>query len=207
MIVVVDYGMGNLHSVSKALVTAGAQVRVTDEPDVVARAEALVVPGVGAFGDAMAALRGRGLDQAVVEFIATGRPFLGICLGLQILFDEGFEDGRHRGLGVLRGQCVPLPTDRTGPDGRRLKVPHMGWNNLEVVRRSPVLEDFPDGGQVYFVHSYAVEPEDESVVSTRTEYGAPFVSSIWRENVVATQFHPEKSQQVGLAMLRRFIEL
>jgi glutamine amidotransferase len=204
---IVDYQMGNLRSVQKALEKVGARAHITEDPDEALKADKLVVPGVGAFEDAMTHLRERNLDQAIKDFIATGRPFLGICLGLQLLFDEGFEDGRHAGLGIVPGACVALPTDMTGPDGRLLKVPHMGWNSLEVVRRSPILKDFEDGSQVYFVHSYAVEPSDEAVVSTRTEYGTTFVSSIWRDNVMATQFHPEKSQQVGLGMLRNFVTL
>ena len=204
---IVDYQMGNLRSVQKALEKVGATAHITDDPALARRADKLVLPGVGAFEDAMVALRSRGLDQAVREFVATGRPFLGICLGLQLLFDEGFEDGRHQGLGLLGGQCVALKENLTGPDGRRLKVPHMGWNGLDVARRSPILEGYPEGAQVYFVHSYAVEPADESVVSTRTDYGLPFVSSVWRDNIMATQFHPEKSQQVGLRMLRNFVNL
>ena len=206
-ILIVDYQMGNLRSVQKALETTGATATITEDANAVRRAEKLVLPGVVAFADAMQHLKERGLDEAVKDFIASGRPFLGICLGLQLLFDEGFEDGCFDGLGILGGKCTALPTDMTGPDGRPLKVPHMGWNDLDVVRRSPILEGFPDGGQVYFVHSYAVEPDDEDVVATRTDYGVAFVSSVWRDNVMATQFHPEKSQQVGLKMLRNFVAM
>jgi len=206
-VLIVDYEMGNLRSVQKALQAVGADARITQDADEVRRADRLVLPGVGAFGDAMAALGRRGLDAAVRDFLATGRPFLGICLGLQLLFDVGLEDGEYPGLGVLPGRCVALPGDLHGPDGRRLKVPHMGWNGLEVVRRSPLLEGLDDGCQVYFVHSYVVEPEDPGVVSTRTDYGVAFTSSVWRDNVVATQFHPEKSQRVGLRMLGNFINL
>ncbi|MBN2584317.1 MAG: imidazole glycerol phosphate synthase subunit HisH [Planctomycetes bacterium] len=206
-IVIVDYEMGNLRSVQKALEHIGAEARITQDADEVARAERIVLPGVGAFRDAIAALRQRGLDAAVKDFIATGRPFLGICLGLQLLFDEGLEDGRYEGLGVLAGRCVSLPRDMTGPDGRLLKVPHMGWNQLDVARRSPILEGLVDPIEVYFVHTYVVEPEDPGVVATRTTYGAAFVSSVWRDNVMATQFHPEKSQRVGLRMLENFVNL
>jgi imidazole glycerol-phosphate synthase subunit HisH len=206
-ILIVDYQMGNLRSVQKALEATGAVATITQDADAVRRADKLVLPGVGAFADAMQHLRERGLDEAVKDFIASGRPFLGICLGLQLLFDKGFEDGRFDGLGILGGKCTALPTDMTGPDGRPLKVPHMGWNDLDVVHRSPILEGFPDGGQVYFVHSYAVEPDDEDVVATRTDYGVAFVSSVWRDNIMATQFHPEKSQQVGLRMLRNFVAM
>lgn len=206
-ILIVDYQMGNLRSVQKALEATGAEATITQDAEAVRRADKLVLPGVGAFADAMQHLGERGLDEAVKDFVATGRPFLGICLGLQLLFDQGFEDGCFDGLGILGGKCTALPTDMTGPDGRRLKVPHMGWNDLDVVRRSPILEGFSDGGQVYFVHSYAVEPDDDGVVATRTDYGVSFVSSVWRDNVMATQFHPEKSQQVGLRMLRNFIAM
>jgi len=202
---IVDYEMGNLRSVQKALETVGADARITQDADEVRRADRLVLPGVGAFGDAADALRRRHLDSAVRDFIATGRPFLGICLGLQLLFDVGFEDGEYPGLGVLAGRCVPLPGDLCGPDGRRLKVPHMGWNSLQIVHRSPILDGLDDGCQVYFVHSYVVEPEDPAIVSTRTDYGAAFTSSVCRGNVMATQFHPEKSQTVGLRMLENFV--
>jgi len=206
-VVIVDYEMGNLRSVQKALEKVGATARITGDPEQARRADRLVLPGVGAFEDAMALLRRTGLDQAVKEFVATGRPLLGICLGMQILFDEGLENGRHVGLGRLSGRCVSLPEDLRDAGGRRLKVPHMGWNGLEVRRRSPILDGYSDGAQVYFVHSYVVEPADEAVVATRTEYGVSFVSSVWRDNIMATQFHPEKSQQVGLRMLRNFVAL
>jgi len=206
-IIIVDYEMGNLRSVQKALETVGAEARITQEADDVARADKIIVPGVGAFRDAMAALQRRGLDAAVKDFIATGKPFLGICLGLQLLFDVSCEDGRHKGLGILPGRCVALPENMTGPEGRPLKVPHMGWNQVQVVRRSPILEGLADPIEVYFVHSYAVEPQDHEVVSTRTEYGVEFTSSVWRDNVIATQFHPEKSQRVGLKMLENFVAM
>lgn len=206
-VVIVDYEMGNLRSVQKALERVGAEGHITQDPAEVMRADKLVLPGVGAFADAMAALRRRGLNEAVTEFVRGGRPFLGICLGLQLLFDEGFEDGRHKGLGIVAGRCVAFPGGLNGADGSPLKIPHMGWNSLEIVRRSPILGRVPEGAEVYFVHSYAVEPEDEDIVSTRTEYGAAFVSSVWRDNIMATQFHPEKSQQVGLRMLENFTNL
>jgi glutamine amidotransferase len=206
-IVIVDYGMGNLRSVQKALECVGAVARIVQDPDDLAQADRIVLPGVGAFRDAIDALRRRGLDLAVKDFIARGRPFLGICLGLQLLFDEGLEDGVHQGLGILAGRCVGLPTDMTGPDERLLKVPHMGWNQLEVVRPSPILQGLESPIEVYFVHSYVVEPQDAGVVATRTTYGATFASSVWRDNVMATQFHPEKSQRVGLRMLENFVTL
>jgi len=204
-VVIVDYEMGNLRSVQKALERIGARAAISQDPEEVRGASRLVLPGVGAFGDAMAALRRRGLEGAIRDFIGSGRPFLGICLGLQLLFDEGFEDGRHEGLAVLGGQCVALPTGLSGAGGRSLKVPHMGWNSLQIERRSPLLAGLPEEFQVYFVHSYVVEPADRGVVSTLTEYGVTFVSSIWHDNIMAVQFHPEKSQAVGLAMLENFM--
>lgn len=206
-IVIVDYGMGNLRSVQKGLQKVGAEARITQDADLVARADKIVVPGVGAFRDAIAALKERGLDEAIKNFITTGKPFLGICLGLQLLMEVSLEDGRHQGLGILPGRCVALPEGMPGPEGRPLKVPHMGWNQLEVVRRSPIFEGLADPIEVYFVHSFTVEPEDDQVVSTRTEYGLKFTSSIWRDNVMATQFHPEKSQTVGLKMLENFVAM
>lgn len=206
-VLIVDYEMGNLRSVQKALERQGADARITQDADAVRRAERLILPGVGAFGDAMDALRARGLAEATKDFVATGRPFLGICLGLQLLFEVGLEDGEHEGLGLMAGRCAPLPLDMTGTDGRPLKVPHMGWNSLDVVTRAPIYEGLAEGSQVYFVHSYAVEPADEAVVSTRTPYGVDFVSSVWRDNIIATQFHPEKSQAVGLRMLENFLKI
>lgn len=206
-VVIIDYEMGNLRSVQKAFERVGAEAEITQDADRAAAAERLVVPGVGAFADAMAALRRRGLDAATRDFVATGRPFLGICLGLQLLFDEGLEDGRHEGLGILPGRCAPLPRNLRDDAGRKLKVPHMGWNQIEMLRRAPLYDGLADGVEVYFVHSYAVEPADAEVVATRTHYGASFTSSAWRDNVQATQFHPEKSQAAGLRMLRNFVRM
>ncbi len=162
-----------------------------------------MLPGVGAFADAVVTLRERGLAEAVTRHIERGKPFFGICLGLQMLFDVGYEDGEHAGLGILPGQCVRFDVDQT----MRLKVPHMGWNQLDVRRHSPILKGLPDAAGVYFVHGYHVTPGDDAVVATTTDYGRPFVSSIWRDNVVATQFHPEKSQKVGLQILSNFAAL
>lgn len=198
MITIVDYGMGNLRSVQKSFEKVGAQAHVTSDPDVVASAEKLVLPGVGAFADAMRQLRSGHLVEPIVEFLNRGRPFLGICLGLQLLFEKSFEDGEHEGLGILKGHVARFDLPR------QYKVPHMGWNELQIRRRPPLLRDFADGASVYFVHSYHVVPAEEEVVCAMTDYGKPFVSAIWRDNIVATQFHPEKSQQVGLAMLRQF---
>ena len=202
-IVVVDYGMGNLRSVSKALEAVGAPVVVTRDPARVRDARALVLPGVGAFGDCMANLGAFHLLDPVRDKALEGVPFLGICLGYQLLFEEGEEFGRHEGLGVLKGRVVRFPHDLT-EGGERLKVPHMGWNRLRKEKDVPVLAGVPDGSFVYFVHSFYPVPEDPSVVATTTDYGFPFASSVSRGNLFACQFHPEKSQKVGLAILKGF---
>ena len=203
-IAIIDYDMANLRSVQKAFEQVGHGAEIIRRPEEIDRAERIVLPGVGAFADAVATLRDRELAPAILAHINKGKPFLGICLGLQMLFDVGYEDGEHQGLGLLRGACVRFDVDQTAAG---LKVPHMGWNSLDVRKRSPILRDLPDGGGVYFVHGYHVVPADASVVATTTDYGGPFVSSIWRDNVVATQFHPEKSQKVGLGMLKAFAEM
>src|SRR3954470_1287106 len=197
---ILDYGMANLRSVQKAFEAVGAPAGIIATPEEVRATDLLVLPGVGAFKDAVATLRSKHLAEPIVDHIRRGRPFLGICLGLQMLFDVGYEDGEHQGLGVLRGQCVRFDVDRT----MGLKVPHMGWNQLDVRRPSPLFNGLPEGAAVYFVHAYYVEPEDENVIATTTDYGVPFVSSVWRDNVMATQFHPEKSQKVGLQILSNF---
>jgi glutamine amidotransferase len=202
-IAIIDYGMANLRSVQKAFEQVGHRAEVVSEPEQVDAADKIVLPGVGAFQDAVATLRERRLDQPILRHIGKGKPFLGVCLGLQMLFDVGYEDGEHRGLGVLKGRCVRFDVDET----MGLKVPHMGWNQLDVRSRSPLVKGLPEGCSVYFVHGYHVEPEDESVVATTTDYGRPFVSSVWRDNVMATQFHPEKSQKVGLQILANFAGL
>jgi glutamine amidotransferase len=203
VIAVIDYEMGNLRSVAKALEYVGASAVVTRDPDVIASATAAVLPGVGAFGTCMDNLRRHGLIDPVQEFIASGRPFLGICLGMQLLFEESEEFGPVRGLGVLKGRVARFAAD---PAGQR-KVPHMGWNTLAIRRRAPHLAGLADGTQVYFVHSYYPVPADEGVVATTTEYGDAFVSAVWHENVFACQFHPEKSQTAGLRILANFAAL
>ena len=201
-LVIIDYGMGNLRSVQKAVERVGFAAPVTDDPDAVRKADKLILPGVGAFADAIACLREKQLIEPIRECIRRGSPFLGICLGLQMLFEESFEDGRHAGLGILRGTVERFSPD--APDGSRLKVPHMGWNRIRIKAKAPVLDGVPDGAHMYFVHSYYVKPTDRSVVATETDYGAPFTSMIWKDNVSATQFHPEKSQTHGLRILLNF---
>lgn len=201
MIAIIDYGMGNLRSVQKGFEKVGHQALVTSDPAAVARAKKVVLPGVGAFEDAMAELRRRDLVDSVLAAIDSGKPFLGICLGLQLLFETSFENGEHAGLGVLAGEVVRFkpPTEYS--------VPHMGWNELSMVRRAPILEGLKDGTSMYFVHSYYVVPRDPGVIATTTGYPEPFCSMIWRDNLFATQFHPEKSQADGLRILRNFAEL
>jgi glutamine amidotransferase len=197
MIAVIDYGMGNLRSVEKALEKVGADVKVSRDPDDVRRASAMVLPGVGAFGNAMENLGKRGLVDVIKQEAAAGKPFLGICLGLDLLFEESDEHGLHQGLGILPGRVELLPTD--------LKIPHIGWNQVGVRKESPLLKGIPDGSYFYFVHSYAVVPARESDILCTTDYGGEFVSAVARDNVAAFQFHPEKSSSLGLSILRNFV--
>jgi len=206
VIAIIDYGMGNLRSVQKALEKAGAEARVVHVPEEVDRADKLVLPGVGAFRDAAAHLREQGFVEPVLRFIRSGRPFLGICLGLQLLFDVSYADGEHKGLGVLAGKVVRFDF-RDIPEARELKIPHMGWNQVRWDRPCPLLEGLSSGEYFYFVHSYYVDPADPAVRLGRCEYGVTFTAMAWRDNVYATQFHPEKSQRAGLAILRNFVAL
>lgn len=204
MIVIVDYGMGNLRSVEKAFERCGFPVRVTDSPGEVVCAEKLVLPGVGAFRDAMDGLRLRGLIEPVTQGIRSGKPFLGICLGLQLLFSKGYEDGEHEGLNIIPGKVVRFSFPEGGTNGK-LKIPHMGWNQIGFRKEGiPVLNNVPNNAYMYFVHSYYVCPDNEGVIATETEYGVRFTSMIWHKNIFATQFHPEKSQEYGLAILKNF---
>lgn len=195
---IIDYGMGNLRSVRKACEHVGHQATVTRSPRVIARASHLVLPGVGAFPAGMANLARLGLIRAITDAVASGTPFLGLCLGLQLLFEESEEFGRHRGLSLLKGRVCRLPR-RSG-----LTVPHMGWNRIQIRRATPLLRHVPDGSYVYFVHSYYAAPEDKGLVTATTRHGVEFVSILQDRNIVACQFHPEKSQAVGLAILKAF---
>jgi imidazole glycerol-phosphate synthase subunit HisH len=198
-IAIIDYGMGNLRSVQKAFERLGHAAEVTGDAERITRAPGVVLPGVGAFAACMTNLAAAGLVEPVKQVIRAGRPFLGICLGMQLLFDESEEFGPVAGLGILPGRVVRFPTD---PER---KVPHMGWNSVRIVRRAPELAGIGDGAYVYFVHSYYPVPRDADVVATTTPYGEEFASSVVRENVFACQFHPEKSQQVGLRLLDNFV--
>ncbi|HEX5271501.1 MAG TPA: imidazole glycerol phosphate synthase subunit HisH [Gemmataceae bacterium] len=200
-ILIVDYGMANLRSVQKAFEKVGFAAEITGDPSRVGEADKLVLPGVGACRDAIARLRESGLAEPILDHARSGRPFLGICLGLELLFTKCYEDGEHEGLNLFPGDVVRFP------DVEGLKVPHMGWNQLRILRPAPLLRDVPDGSSVYFVHSYYAAPKNAGLVATETDYPTPFASAVWHENMFATQFHPEKSQGVGLTMLRNFAAL
>ncbi len=198
-LVIVDYGAGNLHSVAKAVASQGVRPLVTSSARYLDDADAVIVPGVGAAADTMANLRRHGLIDPIREYIDSGRPFLGVCMGQQALFDVSEEGGEHLCLGVLPGRVVRLP------DG--LKVPHMGWNQVRIVRPHPIFDGIPDGSNFYFVHSYYPRPDDAETVIGETEYGVTFPSVVGRDNVVATQFHPEKSGDMGLRMYENFLRI
>ena len=200
MIAIIDYGMGNLRSVSKALDFLGIDNRISSDPAEVERADRLILPGVGAFGDAMAELERRDLIDPIKQFVASGRPFLGICLGMQVLMETSEEAPGVAGLGLIAGG-VP----RFRIEG---KVPHMGWNTVRQVQPSPLFRGLPDETHFYFVHSYYVQPaaEAKGVIAGQTDYEIAFTSVIWRDNLMATQFHPEKSQRLGLKMLENFAQ-
>ncbi len=244
MISIIDYGMGNLRSVAKAVERAGEQARIIRTPSELAVADKLILPGVGAFGDAMANLARQELIEPIRQYIKQDKPLLGICLGLQLLFSVGYEDGEYEGLDAFKGECrrfdfSHLPPGgggqaagpvegRSNPSalgeggrrpgegrsksemtatGEKLSVPHMGWNAITWERPCPLLAGLKSPSFVYFVHSYHVVPKDSGIILTRTMYGYEFVSSIWRGNLMATQFHPEKSQAVGLKMVENFVRL
>jgi imidazole glycerol-phosphate synthase subunit HisH len=196
MVTIIDYGSGNLRSVQKALERVGVEAHITDDPNVVAESSHLVLPGVGAFGDAIRAIRGRGLVEPILAHIRADRPFLGICMGLQLLFESGSEGGHHEGLGVLAGEVsrFELP--------RGMKIPHMGWNQVSWRTAGTSQPAGNDGDHFYFVHSYVARPRDETVIAATSDYGGPFCAAVARGRLFATQFHPEKSQSAGMELLR-----
>ena len=206
MIAIIDYGMGNLRSVQKGFEKIGSEAIITDDPQVVLRAERVVLPGVGAFRDCMHNLEQGGFVEPILKIIAEGRPFLGICVGMQLLFSDSVEFGLYNGLNVIPGHVLRFP-DQMTVAGEKMKVPQMGWNQLSFKRRPPLFKDIDSGSNVYFVHSYYVKPDDSNVIATTTDYGIEFCSSVWKDNIVATQFHPEKSQEIGLQILKNFAEL
>jgi glutamine amidotransferase len=201
MLQIVDYGMGNLRSVQKAFEKLSVAAEFCTDPAKIANCDKLILPGVGAFRDAIAVLRRQGFVEPIKNHIAAGKPFLGICLGLQLLFDVSYEDGEWEGLGILKGKVMRFP------ESPELKVPHMGWNRVTMTPGCPLSADIPPDSYFYFVHSYYVIPEDHSVVAGRTDYGQTFTSIVQRGRMFATQFHPEKSQKLGLQLLKNFAEL
>jgi len=201
MIAIIDYGMGNLRSVQKAIEAVGHEATVSSDPELIRRASKVILPGVGAFADAIDQLRQTGLGEAFAEAVHAGKPCLGVCLGLQLLFDASEEDGEHTGLGLIPGRVVRF---RSEPG---LKVPHMGWNTLQVRRANPLLEGMEPDASVYFVHSYYARPADDRHIVAESDHPGPFAAMVARDNLIATQFHPEKSQRVGLAMYANFARL
>jgi glutamine amidotransferase len=204
MIAIVDCGIGNLRSVHKAFGRVGHAAHITQSPEDIARAHAVVLPGQGAFQDCMAQLGEHDLLEPVLEFIRSGRPYLGICLGLQLLMTESEEFGCHKGLNILQGRVRRFPHGLTDVQGQVLKVPHMGWNQVHVARPAPIFDGIPENAYFYFPHSFYIEPLGDAAVATITDYGVRFVSGIWHDNMFGVQFHPEKSQTHGLRVLKNF---
>lgn len=209
-ITMIDYGASNIRSAQKAFEHIGADVQLTDDPEVVRRANKLVLPGVGAFGSGMAGLRRHNLPEAIQETVQRGVPFLGICVGMQLMFTEGHEMGVHQGLDLLAGKVVRFPESFTNQNSKlgihNLKIPHMGWNQLEPAWENPLLDNVQTGDYAYFVHSYYCDPEEATAVLAWTDYGFPFASVVAKDNIYGLQFHPEKSQSVGLTILQNFVE-
>lgn len=207
MIAIVDYGMGNIRSVEKGFLRVGADVRVTSDPKVISDSKGIVLPGVGAFKDCMANLDKLDLLEVIKAEIAKGKPYLGICLGLQILFSESEEFGLCKGMGVFRGKVRRFKfgdTTYNPPAKSVLKIPHMGWNTVRFINKPPIFAEIPDNSYFYFVHSFYVSPEDEDIIAAKTDYGIDFTSMVWKDNIFAAQFHPEKSQQLGIKVLNGF---
>lgn len=202
MIAVIDYGAGNLQSVVKALKYIDCDCIVTNNKNEILNADGALLPGVGSFGDSMDSMNKTGTSDAVIEFVKTGKPFLGICLGLQLLFKASEESPDARGLGLLNGSITKIPSDNG-----LLKIPHMGWNSLNIRQHNGIFKDISGNPYVYFVHSYYLKADDEKIVSSRTHYGVDIDSSVCSKNIYATQFHPEKSGKVGLKILNNFAEI
>ncbi len=201
MIAIIDYGAGNLQSVKKAFDFIGAESVITNDPKVILSADKILLPGVGSFGDAMDSMQKNGLVETVKECALSGKPFLGICLGLQLLFEESEESPGVKGLGIFKGKIKKFSSDMG------LKIPHIGWNSLEIKQKNTIFKDIPENSYVYFVHSYYLHAEDENDIATVTNYGIDFHSAVGKNNIFATQFHPEKSGDVGLQILRNFASM
>ena len=202
MIAVIDYGAGNLQSVVKALNYIGCESIVTDKKENILKADGAILPGVGSFADAMSCMQRSGADKAVLEFVECGKPFLGICLGLQLLFDGSEESPGVQGLGLLKGSITKIPNQNN-----TLKIPHMGWNSLDILKNDGIFSGIPQNSYVYFVHSYYLKADSENIVAARTTYGTDIDVSVQYKNIFATQFHPEKSGHVGLQILRNFADI
>ena len=202
MIAILDYGVGNLFSLKSSFRAVGVEAVVSSDPDVIRKAERMILPGVGAFADAAGKLRRSGLDSLLVELASQGKPLMGICLGMQLLFERSFEYGEHKGLGLLKGNVQPIANQI--PQG--LKIPHMGWNSLIIKRESPLLRYVNEGDFVYFVHSYSAVGCDDSILAS-TEYGVELTACVGKDSVFGCQFHPEKSGKVGLSILKAFCEM
>jgi glutamine amidotransferase len=202
MIAIIDYGMGNIHSVNKALQFFGAKTIITNKPEDIQSAEKAVLPGVGAFDDAILELKQQGLINTIKEYLLSRRPFLGICLGMQLLFEESQEGAKTKGLGILKGKVKRFE------EKKGIKIPHMGWNQLKNVKnKCPLLNNIPDDPYVYFCHSYYPQAKDKNVIAATTDYGLEFTSIVWQDNIYGVQFHPEKSQKTGLKMIDNFVNL
>jgi glutamine amidotransferase len=206
MITIVDYQMGNLRSVQKACESVGVAATISSDPKTIAASEKLILPGVGGFGDAIAELRRRDLVNPIRDFVGSGRPFLGICLGLQLLFETGYENGTYEGIGLLKGDVVRFDWKELNVESN-LKIPHMGWNQVRKTAPAPILNEIDDLTYFYFVHSYYVRPADPSIVALKCQYGTDFCAMVWKDNLYATQFHPEKSQADGMKLLAGFAAL
>lgn len=202
MIAIIDYGAGNIQSVYKALNFIGADCKVTSDKDEILNADGAILPGVGSFGDAMDTMTKRGIKDTIIEYTKSGKPFLGICLGLQLLFPESEETPGVKGLGIFKGTITKIPNQN-----RTLKIPHMGWNNISIKQKNGIFKDIEGEPYVYFVHSFYLKAQDKDIVAATTQYGVEIDAAVQKGNIIATQFHPEKSGEVGLKMLKNFVEM
>nr|WP_296074937.1 imidazole glycerol phosphate synthase subunit HisH [uncultured Ruminococcus sp.] len=202
MIAIIDYGAGNIQSVYKALKFIGADCKVTSDKDEILKADGAILPGVGSFGDAMDTMTKRGIKDTIIEYTKSGKPFLGICLGLQLLFPESEETPGVKGLDIFKGTITKIPNQN-----RTLKIPHMGWNNISIKQKNGIFKDIEGEPYVYFVHSFYLKAQDKDIVAATTQYGVEIDAAVQKGNIIATQFHPEKSGEVGLKMLKNFVEM
>lgn len=202
MIAIIDYGAGNIQSVYKALKFIGADCKVTSDKDEILNADGAILPGVGSFGDAMDTMTKRGIKDTIIEYTKSGKPFLGICLGLQLLFPESKETPGVKGLDIFKGTITKIPNQN-----RTLKIPHMGWNNISIKQKNGIFKDIEGEPYVYFVHSFYLKAQDKDIVAATTQYGVEIDAAVQKGNIIATQFHPEKSGEVGLKMLKNFVEM